>query len=73
MIDSETGEVVTPFIRTPYNYDTDKVSNATGTDTEKTRPGKTAGLQGDPRMERVSTTGGQHAGKTCSKRASNYR
>ena len=33
MIDQETGEVVTPFIRTPYNYDTDKISNATGTDT----------------------------------------
>lgn len=33
MIDNETGEVITPFIRTPYNYDADKVSNATGTDT----------------------------------------
>jgi len=33
MIDLETGEVITPFIRTPFNYDTNKVSNATGTDT----------------------------------------
>jgi len=33
MIDSETGEVITPFIRTPYNYDTNQVSDATGTDT----------------------------------------
>lgn len=33
MIDKETGEVITPFIRTPYNYDTNQVSDATGTDT----------------------------------------
>jgi len=32
MIDLETGEVVTPFIRTPYNYDTDAISNKTGLD-----------------------------------------
>lgn len=32
MIDSETGEVVTPFIRTPYNYDTDAISQKTGLD-----------------------------------------
>jgi len=32
MIDQETGEVITPFIRTPYNYDTDNVSQATGMD-----------------------------------------
>lgn len=33
MIDLETGEVITPFIRTPYNYNTNQVSDATGTDT----------------------------------------
>jgi len=32
MIDQNTGEVITPFIRTPYNYDTDNVSQATGMD-----------------------------------------
>lgn len=32
MIDIETGEVVTPFIRTPYNYDTDAISQKTGLD-----------------------------------------
>jgi len=32
MIDLETGEVVTPFIRTPYNYNTDEISNKTGLD-----------------------------------------
>lgn len=32
MIDKETGEVVTPFIRTPYNYNTDEVSEKTGLD-----------------------------------------
>lgn len=31
--DKETGEIITPFIRTPYNYDTNHVSDATGTDT----------------------------------------
>lgn len=31
--DKETGEIITPFIRTPYNYDTNQVSDATGTDT----------------------------------------
>ncbi len=29
-IDQETGEVVTVFMRTPYNYNTDKVSDETG-------------------------------------------
>lgn len=32
MIDLETGEVITPFIRTPFNYDTDAASQATGLD-----------------------------------------
>ena len=32
MIDLETGEVITPFIRTPYNYNTDEVSQNTGLD-----------------------------------------
>lgn len=27
MIDRETGEIVVPFLRTPYNYDTDLASN----------------------------------------------
>lgn len=26
MIDQETGEIIVPFIRTPYNYDTNKAS-----------------------------------------------
>lgn len=30
MIDRDTGEVVTPFLRTAYNYDTNKVSVETG-------------------------------------------
>jgi len=38
MIDQDTGEVRTPFMRTPYNYDTDKTSQATGLEcTEPTR------------------------------------
>jgi len=32
MIDQETGEVITPFIRTPYNYNTDAISDKTGLD-----------------------------------------
>jgi len=28
MIDKETGEIVVPFIRTPYNYDVDQASSA---------------------------------------------
>lgn len=31
-IDKETGEIKTAFMRTPYNYDTDKISNETGMD-----------------------------------------
>jgi len=31
-INPETGEVVTAFMRTPYNYDTDKISDETGLD-----------------------------------------
>ncbi|AXH76779.1 MAG: internal scaffolding protein [Microviridae sp.] len=31
-IDKETGEITTLFIRTPYNYNTDKISNDTGLD-----------------------------------------
>ena len=30
MIDKETGEIVTPFLRTAYNYDTDAASMASG-------------------------------------------
>lgn len=29
-IDNDTGEIITPFFRTGYNYDTDQVSHATG-------------------------------------------
>ena len=32
MIDNDTGEVIMLFIRTPYNYDTDKISQNTGLD-----------------------------------------
>lgn len=30
MIDNETGEVITPFLRSAYNYDVDAVSRETG-------------------------------------------
>lgn len=30
MIDKETGEVIVPFLRTPYNYDTNAASDASG-------------------------------------------